>query len=216
MDNNFDTTLLRWASILMLTGGITFWIGAFIPPYKQWMTSDIKEYLTIINGNRRNWFLIHTPMLLGVILTAFALPLFSKAVLFSSTGTLYSTLASNVFLFGAVFLVLNFAFRLTVTLWAANRLSETGELETWFKTWMDWSNLIFAVYMVLAYLSSAFFGLALRDISFVPGWAIWFCIIYGFCGSIGCIIRFPLFAPPLMIHLPFIVTGIVLILKIRS
>jgi hypothetical protein len=216
MDSNFNTILLHWASILMLTGGLAFLIGAFIPPYKQWMTSDLKEYLIIINSNRTNWYLIHSPMLIGVIATIFALQLFSNSVTFTSNGTIYSTISSGALLFGAVFLVVNFAFRLTVTLWAAQRLAETGEIDSWFKTWMDWSNLLFAIYMVLAYISLGFFGLALREISFIPSWLIWFCMLYGFCGSIGYIIRIPIFAPPVMIHFPFIISGLLIILKLKS
>jgi hypothetical protein len=212
---NVDSVLLRWTSILMLAGGILFWIGAFTPPYKQWATSDLKEYLAIISCNRINWFLIHTPMVLGVIVTMFSLQVFSNAAAFTSNGKIFSILSSSAFSFGAVLLIISFAFRLTVTLWVAGRFTETGNIETWYDTWMNWSNLIFSIYMVIAYLSIGFWGLALMDVPIAPPWTIWFCILFGFLGAIGYISRFLLFEPPLIIHLPFLVVSITMLLKLR-
>jgi hypothetical protein len=211
-----DTTLLRWASILMLAGGIAFWIGAFIPPYKQWMTSDTREYLTIIHTHKINWYFIASFMMVGVVATFLAIQLMSQAAQFSSLGKLYSILSASAYSFGAIFVIINFAFRLTVTVWAGDRLIANGELEPSFQTWMDWSNLLFAAYMILAYLSIGFFGLALQDLDIVPYWVIWFCILFGFGGILGFIVQLPLFAPPLMIHLPFIITGVVLLLKMKT
>lgn len=214
MDLQIDHTLLYWSALWMLGGGILFWIGAFIPPYRQWMTSDTKEYLSIIHLHRRNWFLIHTPMLVGVLLTMFALHLLPDAIAFTGNGKLFILLSANAFAFGTVFLVLNFAFRLTVTTWAAGRLAETGNIEPWFNIWFRWSNVLFGLYMVLAYLSVAFLGLAFAEGMLVPGWAVLFCLIYGFAGCAGYLIGFPLFAPPLMVHLPLMLIGIFVLMNI--
>ncbi len=216
MTNNLDVLQLTWTAILLLAGGILFWIGAFIPPWKQWMTSDLKEYLTIINKNRINWYFIHVPMIFGVLLTLFALQIFAGAGSFSSSGKIFSSISASAFSLGAILLIINFAFRFTVTMWAANRLAETGTLETWFRTWMDWSNVLFMVYMILAYLSIGFWGLALKDIPIMPSWSIWFCVIFGFVGAVGYLVRLPFFAPPLIIHLPFIVLSITLLIKLKT
>jgi hypothetical protein len=140
----------------------------------------------------------------------------TQAAQFTASGKLYSILSTSAYSFGAIFVIINFAFRLTVTVWTGDRLITGGELESSFQTWMDWSNLLFAVYMVLAYLSIGFFGLALRDLGIVPPWVIWFCILFGFVGILGFIVQLPVFAPPLMVHLPFIITGIVLLLKMKA
>ena len=216
MENNFNATLLKWAAILMLSGGVLFWIGAFTPPWRQWMTSDTKEYLAIIHDNQLGWFLIHSPMVVGVILTVFSLQLLSSATPFSGTGKLFSDIGANAFFFGSILLVLNFAFRLTVTLWVADQFAKTNEVQPWFNTWFDWSNLIFAIHCVLAYAAVGFMGLALRYLSVLPSWTTWFCIIYGFAGSIGFIVRFPLFVAPLMIHLPFMICGVALLIKLKT
>ncbi|HJW29646.1 MAG TPA: hypothetical protein VJ508_10470 [Saprospiraceae bacterium] len=212
----FDQTLLRWAAILMLAGGISFWTGALTPPYKQWMTSDTREYLTIIHGHKINWYIIAGTMMLGIILTVLAVQLMAQAVNYTSINRLWSILNTASFSFGAVFVIVNFGFRLTVTMWAGDQLAATGQVENWFQTWMDWSNLLFAVYMVLAYFSVACLGLAMRDVAFLPHWLIWFCIIFGFGGVLGFVIQFPLFAPPLMVHLPYMIVAILILLKLKS
>ena len=216
MGVNVDATLLRWASLLMLAGGIAFWIGAFIPPYKQWMTSDTREYLTIIHSHKLNWYFIASFMMLGVVTTFLALQLMTQAAQYSSIGKLYSILSTSAYSFGAIFVIINFAFRLTVTIWAGDRLIASGDQEASFQTWMDWSNMLFAAYMILAYLSIGFFGLALKDLGTIQPWVIWFCIIFGFGGILGFIVQLPIFAPPLMVHLPFIISGIVLLLKMKT
>ena len=82
MTSTMDGFMVKWTAILLLAGGILFWIGAFTPPWKQWMTADLKEYLSIIHANRINWYFIHITMIFGVLLTAFALQIFSGAASF--------------------------------------------------------------------------------------------------------------------------------------
>ena len=204
----------KYAGILILAGGIIFWIGACYPPYKQWMTSDIKEYLTIINDNHTGWYIIHACFVLGVIATILGLHFFSESLKTSAADKVLSGIAYNAFLVGSIFWLINIAFRVTVTIWAAKYLADSGTVHETFKTWMDWSNLLFSFYMVLAYIATGCFGLAMRDISWMPVWGLWFCIIFGFGGIIGYIVRIPIWEPPLAVHLPFIITGAAILIKL--
>ena len=212
---NIDLALWRWSGILLLAGGIIFWIGAFTPPYKQWMTRDIKEYLEIIHANPINWYVINGCFAAGMILTLLGVQLFSQALLGSGSSKIFTNIGVTSFVFGITLWVLNIAFRLTVTVWAANNLAETGQVYESFKTWMDWTNLIFAFYMVLAYFGTGCLGIALKDLQVLPDWLSWFLIIFGFAGSVGYIIRIPLFDPPLMVHLPFLLLGFMILQKLK-
>ena len=122
-----NPSLWRWGGILILSGGIVFWIGAFTPPYRQWMTSDMREYLAIINLNKINWYVINGCFLLGVILSLLGVQLLSQALLSSGADQLSANLGITLYIFASTFWVLNIAFRLTVTVWAANRLGESNE-----------------------------------------------------------------------------------------
>src|SRR4030095_2226815 len=171
-----DLQLWRWAGILLLVGGITFWIGACTPPYKWWMTKDIKEYLTLVHDNKRTWYFIAATFAVGVILTVFGMQLFSLALQQAGQKVL-PQIGFIAFTFGSAFWILNIAFRATVTIWAANQLSESNSLEPSFQTWMDWTNLIFVIYMVLAYFSIGCMGYSLHQLSVLPSWISWLCML---------------------------------------
>ena len=206
--------LLRWSAILILTGGILFWIGAGWPPYKQWMTADTKEYLSIISSHKTAWYIIHGFFVLGVVVSLLGLQNLSNTLMLLGGNKLLSSILSTGYIVGSVFWLLNIAFRLTVTLWAGQQFATSQQIPESFQTWMDWSNLIFAIYMVLAYVSIACLGFVFKELAIIPAWGSWFCIIFGLSGIIGYMIQFPLFAPPLMIHLPMMILGILILIKI--
>jgi len=204
----------RGTGILLLAGGFIFWIGAFTPPYKWWMTKDVKEYLTLIHDNKTAWYFIAATFLIGVVTTIFGMQLFSNA-LRQSGQNIFPQIGFTAFSFGSIFWILNIAFRATVTVWAANKLSDSSQLEPSFKTWMDLTNLIFAIYMVPAYFGIGCMGYSLHQIAVLPIWISWMCMLFGFGGSVLYLCRFPFFDPPLMVHTPLIITGIFILLKIK-
>jgi len=206
--------LLRWSGILMLAGGILFWIGAFWPPYKQWMTTDTKVYLSIVQDHKIAWYAIHVFFTLGILVSLFGVQSLSTFLMGLHSNKLLVTILSSGYLLGSGFWLLNIAFRLTVTLWAGQQLADHASVPESFQAWMDWSNLIFAIYMVLAYLSIACIGFVLKDLDILPAWGVWFAIIFGLSGIVGYMVQFPLFAPPLMVHLPLMILGILILIKI--
>jgi hypothetical protein len=207
--------LIRWSAILLLAGGILFWIGALWPPYKQWMTADTKVYLAVINDHKIAWYIIHIFFALGVTISLLGMQSFSNTLSLLNGNKLHTSIISSAYMAGSVFWLLNIAFRLTVTLWAGQQFASNNQIPNSFQSWMDWSNLIFGIYMVLAYLSIAFLGFILKDLAILPAWGSWFCIIFGLTGIVGYMVQFPLFAPPLIVHLPLIIIGILTLLKIR-
>ena len=202
-----DPILWRWSSILLFAGGLIFWIGAFTPPYKQWTTSDTKEYLSIIQSHRINWYVIHGCFLAGIIITLFGVQLFSQTLLSAKVNRIFPQLAAASFYIGTPLWILNIAFRMTVTFWAANIFATTNQLPDSFQSWMNLTNFIFAIYMVLAYFGIGCLGISLREATMATNWLSWFFIIFGFGGIIGYAVQLPVFAPPLMVHLPFIILG---------
>ena len=212
---HIDLQLWRWTGILLLAGGVIFWIGACTPPYRQWMTHDVREYLTIIYNNQTNWYVIGGTFLVGVTITLFGMQLW-RLVLTQAGQDVWPHIGFTAFAFGAVFWILNIAFRLTVTVWAAKQLGEGNELVPYFKTLMDWTNLGFAVYMVLAYFGTGCMGYALLQSDTLAPWVAWTCMAMGFGGSVLYIVRFPLFDPPLMVHTPLMIAGVMMILRSRG
>src|SRR6266498_865790 len=97
-----DIQLWRYAAILLLAGGIIFWVGACTPPYKWWMTKDVKEYLTLIHDNKRVWYFIAATFALGMILSVFGMQLFSLA-LQKADEKIFPQVGFTAFAFGSTF-----------------------------------------------------------------------------------------------------------------
>jgi hypothetical protein len=91
-----------------------------------------------------------------------------------STGSVWMEIAITAFTLGTIFWILKLAFRVTVTIWTAGHLAENNLLDPFFKTWMDGTNLIFPIYMVLAYFSIGCMGLVQYHITLLPSWVSWF------------------------------------------
>ena len=127
----------------------------------------------------------------------------------------FTIIGHTSFLLGSVFWILNIAFRLTGTVWVAKDLAASGQLAGWFQTWSDWSNLIFAFYMVLSYFGIGCLNYSLKEITGLPAWIPWFCIAFGFLGAVSYPLKFPLYVAPLMLYLPLILTGLFIIVKIK-
>ena len=116
--------LLRWSALLILAGGILFWIGAFWPPYKQWMTTDTKEYLSIVQSHKTAWYIMHICFALGVTVSLLGVQNLSTTLVLLNGNKLLSSIISTAYLIGSGFWLLNIAFRLTVTLWAGQQLAD--------------------------------------------------------------------------------------------
>ncbi len=213
--NADDINLWRWAGILILAGGIFFWIGAFTLPYKQWMTKDVKEYLTIIGTHKTNWHIIHAFFLVGVIVNFFGITLLTDA-LKQQNQNMLPQLAYSAFIIGTILWIIDIAFRVVYTTWAAKQFVEFNEIQNFYVTLRTWSSSLFSVYMVLAYLATGFIGTALLQSQVLPNWIGWFCIVFGYAGSVLYIVRFQLFDPPLMVHLPYMILGIAILVKLKA
>src|SRR5690242_3813637 len=116
------------------------------------MTMDVKDYITLIHVKKRVWNVNAALFVVGMIITVLGMRLFSLA-LQQAGQKIFPQIGFFAFSFGSAFWILNIAFRATVTVWAANQLSESNSPEPSFQSWMDWTNIIFAIYMVLAYFS---------------------------------------------------------------
>jgi hypothetical protein len=197
----------RFSFILLLAGGLAFWIGALTPPYRQWITNNLEEYLTIIYHHRYFWYFMHAFFFTGVLATALGLRIMA-GWLAETSHSIWFRIAADAYSFGTLFVILNFAFRLTVTTNVADVFVVQHATDPSFQSWLQCSNLIFAVYMLMGYFSAACMGYGLLKSKIIPRWTAMFCIYFGVAALVTYPAGFILFAPPLMIHVPYILTSI--------
>ena len=51
------------------------------------------------------------------------------------------------YLFGAVFWIISLVFRVTLEVWAAREMAQSGVLPIGFEAWQQWAALLFAIYI---------------------------------------------------------------------
>jgi hypothetical protein len=187
---------------------VIFWIGAGTPPYKQWMGPPVKEYLGIIGGHRPNWLFINGSFAVACVLTVPALAALTS-LLRGAGDRGWSVAGLALFATGAALWLVHLGHRLAVTPWAAAELSRTGEVPAGYEATKLWMGLLFAAFMVMAYLAMAAYGAAILQTGLLPRWAGWTALVFGLVAVPG--FATPLFQPPLMVHVVPFILGIAIL-----
>jgi hypothetical protein len=205
---------IKASSILLIGGWIIFWAGAMTPPWDWWYPTTSAEYLMLIDAHRWIWLWIAASFGIGVLLTLAGLIVLGS-ILRDRGDRLWIELGQAAFMFGGVLWMTTIVFRATATISAAEEAASTGTVPGWFEPAFMWSNALFAVYMVLAYLAIAAYGRALLRTALVAPWLGKTHVAFGLAGAIGFVVRIPVFDPPLMIHLVPGILGVVLLAGMR-
>jgi hypothetical protein len=209
------TSHLRIAAVLLVGGCVSFWAGAFTPPWRWWFPIPVRDYLELVAANQGTWLWIAASFALGVLMTLAGLVVLGT-VLRAAGDRVWSELGQTAFLFGSVLWLASIAFRATATISAAKETAASGVVPQWFEPMRAWAGAIFAIYMVLAYLAIAAYGKALLATGLSPRWLAWAHTIFGMVGAIGFVFQIPVFNPPLMIHLVPGILGVVLLVRLRG
>ncbi len=155
---------------------------------------------------------------MSVTLTVVGFGAFTS-VLRGAGDRLLSELGLVAYVFGAVFGIVSLVFRVTLEVWAAREMAQSGVLPIGFEAWRQWAALLFAIYMVIGYLSVAAYGGALLGTGLLARWLGWTAVIFGLAGALGFALGFGFVVPfqwfhvPLMIYLVPGLIGIFLLLR---
>jgi hypothetical protein len=196
-----DTSQLRLAGALLLFGGVAFNIGALSPPWEQW-SAPLLRALQVVGERRVAWYWIHAWFVVGVLITVLGFVTLAHAVRARPDASLFATLIATAYITGAIFWLINIAFRGSIQVWAADEVLRTGAVPAEYEPWRRWAGLLFMAYMVLAYLANAALGLLVLRSGMAPRWAGWFAIVMGLTG--GAIVGINV---PLIVHFPLMLIG---------
>jgi hypothetical protein len=195
---------LRLAGALLLTGGIVFTIGAMSPPWEQWY-APLQRALQVIGQHKVGWYWIHACFVLGVILTILGFVALAHALRDTPSGVLAS-LVGAAYVTGAVFWLVNIAFRGSVQVWAADEVIRTGSIPIYYEPLRRWASLLFAGYSFLGYAAVAGLGWVMLRTGLSPRWAAWFAVVMGLSG--GGVMGMSV---PMIVHIPLMVIGALLL-----
>lgn len=198
----------RAAAWVFVAGWVIFWIGAFTPPWRQWMSPLIEAH-SIIGRHPVAWHFINGCIAVGSLVTAAAFVLHAQA----TSAKPWATVAAASYGFAVAMFLVNLSFRHTVQVWAAEAVVRTGELPTGYVVWYRFAGLLFGVYGVLAYLAVAALGASLLESPHLPRWIAWGNLIGGSLLAALMLGNLPPANAPLMVHLGPGLAGLFVLLR---
>lgn len=146
----------------------------------------------------------------GVTITALGFAQLTE-LLWESKGRVFSHLGLLSALFGAVMVVIALAFSLGVDTLAAQETARMGVVPDYYVPLTGWTNALFQIYTVAAFLSLMLYGGALFVSRILPRWLSWTAMIYGLAG-LG-LFAYAQDMPPFVHYLLPMLMGILLLLR---
>lgn len=196
---------------VLVAGLAIFLVGAVA--WRLDYQRPMQESLPLIHRDRRRRAWIHTWMIAALVVTLAGLAGLA-AVLREPTATVLASMATAVYLSGAVCWIASLAFRLTVVPWAAERTVSDGQVPDGFAAYDQWAGALYVVHMLTAYVASALLGAAVLASDTLPTWVGWAGVVWGISFAAGFVAsRFAgPFNPPFWAHVYTGGVGVTLLL----
>ena len=132
----------------------------------------LAESLPLIHADRRRrtWILVW--MLVAMFITPPGIVGFSF-LLDEQGAALVAVMATLVYTLGALCMIVNLVFGLTVTPWAAERTVADGSPPDSYAALHAWTGWLYVVHMVASYAAFAMLGAAVLASNTLPSWTGW-------------------------------------------
>jgi hypothetical protein len=202
----------------VLVGGVLVGgLGIFLVGAAAWRLEyqrPLHDSLPIIHRDHRRWVWIHVWMVVAMLVTPAGLAGL-VVILKEPTTTALASMATAVYVAGAVCWIASIAFRLTVVPWAAERTVAVGDVPEGFAAYDRWAGALYRVHMLTAYVASAVLGIAVLVSDSLPTWLGWSGVGWGLVFAAGLVsTRFAgPFNPPFWAHVYTGTVGVYLLLR---
>jgi hypothetical protein len=202
----------------VLVGGVLVGgLGIFLVGAAAWRLEyqrPLHDSLPIIHRDHRRWVWIHVWMVVAMLVTPAGLAGL-VVILKEPTTTALASMATAVYVAGAVCWIASIAFRLTVVPWAAERTVAVGDVPEGFAAYDRWAGALYRVHMLTAYVASAVLGIAVLVSDSLPTWLGWSGVGWGLVFAAGLVAtRFAgPFNPPFWTHVYTGTVGVYLLLR---
>lgn len=210
------------AGILLVAGAAIFWsiiVGAIITtvrtgslPFKDPAGVPPKEFYESIAAGPRWWLAVNLTFAVGIIVTTMGLTLL--AALMGEAGDVgFAELGLVIFLMAATLWLAQMIFNLSMATWAADETRRTGVVPPTAEAWPRGLERLVHTYMVLAYVATTLFGVAILTSRLLDAWSGWVAVAAGVAGAASVLLTGPRLAIPLLIHIVPAAIGLLLLLK---
>lgn len=172
----------RLTGVLLILAFISFAIGGTLPVVGEKgnariFTLPVREHLLAVADNAIVWRRANMFMGAAAVLLLAGLSMLTT-LLEGANGQAFSRLGLVAFLLAATLWVIFSAYRATVTIKAAQEMTATGEVPTYYEALAQWGFALFWVYAVVGFLALAAFGVSLLLTDLLPAWAGWATLIF--------------------------------------
>lgn len=219
---NLNPSVVRLSGVLLISGAVAFWsvvIAALVYqtrtgalPFKDWASVPARDFYESIAVHPGWWRWVNRSFALGIVITAFGLTAL-KLALASAGDQVWAELGWTSFLMGALLWLGLFTFNRSLANWAAEVTLSQGSVPATFEAWPKWLERIVLIYMILAYASHAFYGIALLNTGLLATWVGWVALSVGLAGAASITLWESGLAIPLLIHIVPFLMGVLLLLR---
>jgi len=130
------------------------------------------------------WLRVMALFVLMILLVAVGLGLLTLS-LYEAGSRAVAPSALVLFALAATIFVGWATFEGTVTVWAAEETASTSIVPAVYEPLLRWADVLFRLFMLLAYLAIGAFGGAILATRAVPAWAGWASVVLGGLGTIA-------------------------------
>ena len=202
---------IQTTGALLVTAFVVFLAGAGF-----WLVREFEQPLAVrlraVAIRQRRWMWIHAWMLLGTIVSLWAVSALVR-LLRDDGGGRWATIGFAAFASGCLAMLGSLAFALTATPRAARETLRTSAVPPAYQRRQRVASALYVGHMLLSYATFAALGFAMLRSSLFPTWLGWTGIASGALGFIGFLrMRGGPFGPPIIAHSFGLLVGIVMLL----
>lgn len=202
----------RLTGVLLILSFISFAIGGTLPVVGEKgnvriFTLPVREHLLAVADNAIVWRWANIFMGAAAVVLLAGLSMLTT-ILEGANERAFSRLGLLGFLLAAVLWLIFSAYRATVTVRAAQEMTATGAIPTYYEPLAQWGFALFTIYAVVGFLALAAYGASLLQVGLLPAWTGWATLIY----SIAMLILLLIMGDtlPAFHYLPALLIGILL------
>ena len=205
----------RLTGVVLILSFISFAIGGTLPVVgakgdMRIFTLPAREHLQAVADNLIVWRWANVFMgAAGVVVLAGLTML--TTLLEAANERILSRLGLVGFLLAAVLWLIFSVFRGVVTIRAAQEMSATGVVPTYYEPLAQWGFGLFYISAVIGFLALAAYGGSLLRVGLLPGWVGWATLVFSTALLIQLLIMGDTL--PAFHYLPPLVIGILLMLR---
>ena len=206
----------RLTGVLLIVAGISFAIGGILPIVGERgnmgiFTLPVREHLLAVAKNPIAWRWANIFMGTAAVVLLAGLSMLTT-ILEGANERVFSRLGLVGFLLAAILWVIFSAFRAVITVRAAQEMTATGAVPTYYEPLATFGFALFYVSAVVGFLALAAYGGSLLQVGLLPAWAGWAMLVFSIAMLILLLITgdtLPAFhyAPALLIGILLLVRG---------